>query len=534
MQDITSKDSLVFNFDQDRLFLLLSESPDSKVSDSYKQARYLYEYLAACKCKTIIVEEQYTDKDYLDDYLHFYATCHHPYPKTCKRLHFFTEKIGYDDVIPKDESGISAGKLKDHYLGFVVVRPIQSIAIGRTVLKSYEDTNSDTILGFLDDKRHIFTTKEYKANLFGNPLKIDSIAFQQQDSVVSACATVALWTVLQKTSSKFGYYTPTSYEITQSANLKYSPNRPIPSTGLQVTQVIDSIHHYGMECEVIDYSASNRSYLTPDFFLASCYAYLRGGFPIFLGVDIEKLGLHALSLLGYKIGVEHQGFSPNVNFIGNRLNILYAHDDNIGAFARFEITQNTISIDDKRPPTNIINLRRDDYKDEKGNILKITPQCAIIPLYHKIRCPFSKIKGYLFDVSGFIKSMAIVSPNTPEEEISIAWDCYITEINDFKEATFQQNLPLDIRPSVREHLLLTFAPRFIWRCTLFINKVPLIELLADATDAGTRNPFFTVFFYDDDIKKVFAKVLDNGISRVYLKDQAFYMLLKKESQDLPD
>lgn len=148
---------MIFEFDHNRFFLLLSESPDSKVTDSYKQARYLYEYLTECKCKTIIVEEHYTDKDYLDDYLHFYATCHYPYPKTCKRLHFFNEKIEYDDVITGEESVTSSDKLNDHYLGFVVVRPIQHIAIGRTVLKSYEHTNSNTLLGFLDNTRHILT-----------------------------------------------------------------------------------------------------------------------------------------------------------------------------------------------------------------------------------------------------------------------------------------------------------------------------------------------------------------------------------------
>lgn len=39
--------------------------------------------------KTIIVENDYIDRDFLEDYSGYYARCFHDYQRSCTRLHFF-------------------------------------------------------------------------------------------------------------------------------------------------------------------------------------------------------------------------------------------------------------------------------------------------------------------------------------------------------------------------------------------------------------------------------------------------------------
>ena len=57
---------------------------------SHTQATYLAAYLTDLSARTIVIEDPYTDGDYLDDFASFYVKCYQDYPRRCKRLHFFS------------------------------------------------------------------------------------------------------------------------------------------------------------------------------------------------------------------------------------------------------------------------------------------------------------------------------------------------------------------------------------------------------------------------------------------------------------
>jgi hypothetical protein len=58
-------------------------------------------------------------------------------------------------------------------------------------------------------------TRRFTANLFGISLDIpQTLPFQEQDSIVAACATSALWSVLQATAKEFQHALLTPIEIT--------------------------------------------------------------------------------------------------------------------------------------------------------------------------------------------------------------------------------------------------------------------------------------------------------------------------------
>jgi hypothetical protein len=68
------------------------------------------------------------------------------------------------------------GNIESTYLGFVCVRPLDTVPIGRTVLRRLKN-------------REIWATGPYPVHLGNLLLEVDGLAFQQQDVAVGACAT---------------------------------------------------------------------------------------------------------------------------------------------------------------------------------------------------------------------------------------------------------------------------------------------------------------------------------------------------------
>ena len=55
------------------------------------QLKYLFGYLSSnhVLAKTVLVENEYIDRNFLEDYSRYYARCFDTYSKTCARIHFF-------------------------------------------------------------------------------------------------------------------------------------------------------------------------------------------------------------------------------------------------------------------------------------------------------------------------------------------------------------------------------------------------------------------------------------------------------------
>ena len=61
------------------------------------QAQYLRCYLTDLLAKTVIEEEHYFDRDYLDELATYYSRVARPTPNHCRRFHFFDQEFGLDD-----------------------------------------------------------------------------------------------------------------------------------------------------------------------------------------------------------------------------------------------------------------------------------------------------------------------------------------------------------------------------------------------------------------------------------------------------
>ncbi len=440
-------------------------------AQQHDRAIYLFRYLDRLRAKSIVVEHGYTDRDYLDDFAAYYVKCYRPYESRCKRLHFFRRELSESELLSVVRGGPERDEnLQEDYLGFIVARPLPRSVVGRTVLRTFEKDGQ---------RRNYTATCDYKANLFGIELAVrKSLAFQEQDTVLAACATVALWSSFQKTADLFDTPVLSPVVITQAASQSAHYGRPIPSHGLEVREMCLAIRSAGLEPELVDVD------VTPNLPLVSLlYSYLKMGLPVILGVRVEGVGGHAIALTGYSLQPnpipnrkEAAGAVPSVPMVGLRIDGFYGHDDQIGPFARLDVM----------PPATVGSTRypacfESSWVDKNtGKKLALYPHVVIIPVYHKIRLTF-------LDVQKWVTRLHLVLDLVFPARAAVEWDIHLGFSNEYKKMVRSLAAP---ERKAFERLLVGDHPRFIWRAALSYNQKPMLELLFDATDIANSFPAY--------------------------------------------
>jgi hypothetical protein len=446
-----------------------------------QQAVYLAEYLRHLKAKTILVEHGYVDRDYLEDYASYYVGNFLPYPKLTKRLHFFAQALSKQDASRalgrNDPRTIAI--IKDRYLGFVVARPLPGSVVGRTALVTYERQSPDGI-------RYYPVRRLYKPHLFGIELPIQSLAYQQQDRTVAACATVALWTAFHKTEELFSSGKLTPAAITRVANSVRGSHRAMPARNLTPEQMAEAIRHVGLEPELVEIQAD-----TP---LSSLiYSYASYGVPVVLLVHIEGQGGHAMTVTGYKIGPKPptaaEPLNEHLQYRGRFINEFFVHDDNVGPFAHLrpvDIPKRLRSDENFANKPYGFEIEFPGRGDERPRLL-CSPLMAIIPVYPKIRLNFIGLHGWLNGYSVVLKEYASKLGIDPKELI---WDVRLDSSNAFK-GELREKREID-----SSSVVLRPYPKYIWRAEITLARRKIVELTVDTTEMAHACPFLDAIPYD--------------------------------------
>jgi hypothetical protein len=458
--------------------------------------RYLFQYLSEIGAGSLIIEEPYTDADFLDDFASYYARCFSRFESTCRRIHFFQRSFALDRI-QKISSGtleqVEVEQLRQDYLGFVVARPLPQAVVGRTVVRPYESAGG---------RRQYPCIRRYEANLVGIPLQVDSLAFQEQDSVLAACATVALWSCFQKTALLFGTTAPTPSTIT-NASRSIHFGRAFPSIGLTVLEMCSAIRHVGLEPEVIDLENNPAIPL-----LSLVYGYLQLGVPIVLGVTVPG-GLHAVAVTGYSIRDTqvHQAEVPpgteSVPMTGLRIDKFYVHDDQVGPFYKLEV----VAPDASSPK---LQFRRE------GKLIR--PFAVVVPVYHKIRLTFLDVQGWLARINTAFKTA--VAPS-----LDFHWDVGLIFSKDYKAVVRED---VTAGPELKQKILMTAHPRFIWRCALKFGSHDLMHVIFDATGIARSFPIHSISWWNPSmvqfVATIFSSAIFEGDLRRMLTDKLFELI----------
>jgi hypothetical protein len=137
------------------------------------QTLYLADYLATLGAKTIVVEDHYIDRHFMEEVSLYYSKSLLPRPNWTTRVHLFRRELDDDELAARlraaaeGEVTQTTQYFQDSYCGYVVVRPLPSVPIGRTVLQHLRDKPD----------RSFPTCQAYAVHFLGVELRVHGLAF---------------------------------------------------------------------------------------------------------------------------------------------------------------------------------------------------------------------------------------------------------------------------------------------------------------------------------------------------------------------
>lgn len=480
-----------------------------------RQLAYLYKYLQKdhIKAATIVVENEYIDRNFLEDYAEYYARCFPQHPRFCARIHFFesdfSESTFTEKIAENDQEFI--GLLSKSYLGFVVVRPIPDTFLAKACLIPYPALS--------DNPKCCILTNKHSVSLFGVDLHVKTAAFIEQDKVVSACATSALW-VLLNLNERMGLNSqPSPSAITKAAiNGQYENTKTFPSSGLTLAQIERALKHFDLEPITIDQSVEK---IDANKLKEISFGYINHGLPLLVGgrvyrklarvgstheepredsstLVVEEVGPHVICCLGYKIGK----MVPS-KLYAHSIDRLYVHDDRLGFYARMLTQPVQLSIGGKKGNKSINGF---EYGVDGSDCEYFAPEFIIVGAYHKIRLSYSRVSklfhawevlltwslNYLkiLEDKGVMKKGTIEL--TVDEILKHAYAIQLTTSSALKASTRECNDFFSFNgASDKSSLLFESMPKFLW--TIVVTDADtglrLYQLIFDATEVPQGRVF---------------------------------------------
>ncbi len=483
-------------YEPDALASILSNEYIS--SDCLKNEKFHYKYFlnylggnnGSLSAKTIVVEKEYISISYLNDYSAYYSLCFSDkYKRKCSRVHFFNSEFSEEDFIRDITNNSGRFVNDDTYLGYIVVKNLPTVNIGATLLKTCNDNNSS-----------YFITKDCEVSVYGKKIGYKSLVFQEQDKVVSACATSALWMAFFKTSCFFQTKLPSPSEITSSAKNSYNfSGRTFPNKkGLDLFQIGNAIDSVGLEFEL----RNNNKVNIPSHVKAFIYSYLKLGIPVLLGICFSQNNqdLHLITLTGFKYNSGNRKIKKRKDatpLVSDGIELFYAHDDRIGPYSRLKILD---SAKDNRFIETAWPDKKNPNKHRNASVTSI-----IVPIQKKIRISFEDV---LSQIEGFDHLFSVWFG----KKIEYKWDLYIASSNKYKEEVSNN---LDLNSFFKERILFKQLPKYIWIARLMIDDAIVMELLFDSTDVPDGNFCILISCYDSFVRGLFKQHVGGQGFRYY-------------------
>lgn len=443
--------------------LKYSEEAFNEIFKSSKLKDYFLGYTKGINAQTIVIEEKYIDKFYLIDYQLYYSRSFEDIERFTTRVHFFYSIFSQKEFETMLEQG-NLKSIENSYLGFIIKRTVskdnETVYIGRTVLKTY--LNSDP-----SGYERVFISSENKISLFGAKFEINSLAFQEQDKQVGACASYSLWIALQALKNIFETKSYSPYEITQLANSYTNITRDFPSEGLSILQMVHLIKAVKLEVDSVDLTKNHEEkndkdiYALENLIHASMRAYFKIGIPIIGILELKKKitpELHSVVISGYKEDKDR------------KLVEIYVHDDQIGPYSR---------VNSKNGFIHWENF----WKKEKG-YSEVQLDLLLVPLYFKIRVPLPKI--LYFTKHTCREEIKETHPDMSTVELIP----YLYTVQMYKNELLLKNIENKIE------ILKMPMPHYLWIIRVFDEWKVNMDIVVDASSSISLKTFTEIVYLD--------------------------------------
>jgi hypothetical protein len=505
---------------------------------------YLEVYLRRIGVKFFLTEEKYINRDYLTNYSHYYSTCFSDFSKKSSRIHFFRydnernidefKNALSDSLLPKRDSIIDPAEFfGKYYAGYIVINPIPNTFLGCTLLKHYDSFEDSK-----KDGRKFWGIKDYSIHFFGLKINVNSLAFHEQDSNVGACATSAIWAVLQKAAESNNYVNLKSQiEITKNAGITgYRGQRILPNHGLDPKSICEAITKNHLETEIRDFDEIEES---QKYLRRIVAAYSSVGIPVILGIDVpDKEGRfagHAVAICGhYKEQIKPVSGNRTDDIVckADFITKIYYHDDQWGPFVRgrfpVDLKEDTVATNIYKKQYGVdfdavkdrfidstwteINTEQEEYKYtyslEKNEIeellkegkkkLYATLLFAIVPVFPKVRINYDEIEPLIWGIHCFLKD--IIKFENENVWNYCTWDINLKYSSDFKNEIRNDKLydfisEQDCR-NFKFTILSQSLPKYIWVATIYFDdENKFMTFIFDATGLVNAPLLLHVLFY---------------------------------------
>jgi hypothetical protein len=459
--------------------LLELQRPAFSRVEPFRQLDYIEEYVRNLGCRSLLIEEHYVDRDYIEDHSLFYSRSFFDYPNACRRLHFFSAAI--DDVRtslkeledlcgsvdPPARPPRWAEFSRDTYIGFVAIKPLEGSPVGRTVLRCLAPATEDGS----GDNRNYSGTRRYPVHLGAVELDVTGLPFQQQDVGVSACATTALWAALHKLRDFEEIGSPTPAQITTLATQYSLPfGRPMPSDeGLSLDQM----------CQALQALKVAPSLLSADSLpLAVAYIYsaLRSGFApvLILQDEQDEYTWHAVTAVGFRQSRSPAPMPGEAYDLSGDVRALYVHDDRIGPYQRV----------DPFPHSGTLGLKSHYAADDVTWVVRY----VLVPLHAKIRVSVSGLRELAVESLDHIRQT--YGTAAADTSLAVAFETWISRPIRYLQGLYTAG---DGGPELARSLFARLAmPRYLGIVRLTGPAIGTIDVLIDTTSTMKNLNFLAV------------------------------------------
>ena len=439
--------------------------------DSIYNIQYIFKYLDG-KCKTVLIEKEYIDKDYLIDYSLFYSRAFQEVPRFTQRIHYFSDNFdnSYFASVLKNFSKRKTQCLKDAYLGFSVIKPITNQKgknlLGKTVIKTYPEENNRYIRKFI--KTNI------RVSLFGIPLAMNSLPFQPQDRRVSACATVSLWISSYALADRFfGVPIRSPYEITIKASEFPSLGRDLPSSGLNIYQITNYIKSLNFDTEYINAKETKNNSIYNGIISDSIRAYVFSDFPIIASLCLSQKSKKRKTKKSHECDARHAVIISGYKYdkLSRKIDQIYVHDDGVGPYARVKSKDGFYT-----------------WEYEWNSKYEVHLESFIIPVYPKIRTRYGAFyelikKNYYPKIEGYGLKPELLLYSNKKLKYEI--------LNKKTIEIIVENETLS-----KNSFLMKNMPNYVWILRAYKEGDVILDIGFDTTTAVVNKVIFKILYKD--------------------------------------
>ncbi|WP_353481856.1 hypothetical protein [Haliscomenobacter sp.] len=475
--------NVVENIDQDKLHF-----------------KVLYEYLCfALNIKTILIENQYFSRSFASDFSQSSNISSNLNSFLCKRIHFFSSEFPPHDSLFNKSASILNSNLRKNYQGFATVKPLQKAKFG-TILLSPPTHISD---------QDSWVIRDYDVELLGESIRIKSLAFQEQDGIISACATIALWTAIHMLHKLFRVAILAPNVVNRRAGVIASGHQDI---GLSLSQICRVIKRIGLIALLHTFNENPDTSLDNNLIKKIIYAYIKMKLPILVGLKLSNSGQHLITMVGFEepemdtISLKKKK-EGQLHTYSDLVSTYYAHDDQTGPFTKL------IFLDDE----GNVKILRWEKRTEPKSFYHGVISNIIVPIHKDIRISFEDIYVQISEVFEEVLQKLSDPDEHPgsDPDLDIVWDIYLIQANDYKGQLQKRGSGYSSKQRIS--LINTFLPPYIWIARGSSEGVPFIEFVFDATASkvNSQNYCLKALFlnkgFSNYLKKILYPKKDNAI-----------------------